>query len=582
MKKILLSLMLLLVTNLVMAQTEVIYKIGEPTTSLQTGEYALKAMSNKGEGFCYYSSSESGNRFYRYDLATSAVDTNDYINSKYVWTVTVLDNGHVTIKWYNDDTKAFPNDEGKNKNFQGSGAAELIPEVKNINGVDYIALTREEVAIGYIHANSPGGNPNLSYWNSYGDDGTCVKFTFYPITEIKDVEETTISYTLTDVAGNEFTGSYTGFLNLTEPEFSGAAGYSLTNKQWDENGFTADIIFPLPVSKEGGITNSTFISNFNANQKWHAVGTDVKVQTASATIEDLETWLWAIYPKCNDGVFTFYVKNIGTDKYVYTDKTGTSFNTKGTVTLSDEGTALEIITWLNKPCFKIPGKTLYLTINGSADTDVYLATWTGGNNNHNGNKLSFTLPGYNLSISSAGVATLYTDYAVSIPDGIEVKYPVAASDGVLTYERLSGTIPSHSAVLLIGPEATYTFSGTNSTASPLQGNLLFGYSSARESDSGKVGENGTVYALGKIDNVVAFYHFVGNTYAAGKAYLEVPSASLVRSYSIFNDFNGTTSIDAVDAEESLEPVVYDLCGRRVKTMHRGIYIVNGKKVIIKE
>ena len=42
---------------------------------------------------------------------------------------------------------------------------------------------------------------------------------------------------------------------------------------------------------------------------------------------------------------------------------------------------------------------------------------------------------------------------------------------------------------------------------------------------------------------------------------------------------GETGIDAVEAEE--EVVIYDLTGRRVEKMEKGIYIVNGRKVVIK-
>ena len=101
-------------------------------------------------------------------------------------------------------------------------------------------------------------------------------------------------------------------------------------------------------------------------------------------------WLWAIYPAFNEGVFTFTVKNLGKEQFVKVNAEGSSFDTEGTITLAEEGTALEVVSWLNAPCFKVSGKTLYLTINGSADTDVYLATWVGGNNNHGGNKLYFS------------------------------------------------------------------------------------------------------------------------------------------------------------------------------------------------
>ena len=40
-----------------------------------------------------------------------------------------------------------------------------------------------------------------------------------------------------------------------------------------------------------------------------------------------------------------------------------------------------------------------------------------------------------------------------------------------------------------------------------------------------------------------------------------------------------TAIDVVEVQEST--VIYDLLGRRVEKMEKGLYIVNGKKVLVK-
>ena len=45
------------------------------------------------------------------------------------------------------------------------------------------------------------------------------------------------------------------------------------------------------------------------------------------------------------------------------------------------------------------------------------------------------------------------------------------------------------------------------------------------------------------------------------------------------DEEGTTGIESVELGEEL--VIFDLAGRRVQKMENGIYIVNGKKVVIK-
>ena len=167
-------------------EKEPVYVLGEPTTNLTSGKYAIICKSEKGIGVAYYHP-EGNPRNYRYDLSMSDVTTGSTIDVNYIWTVDVLENGKVTIKWANDQTKFFPKDADKNKNFSGTEIAELTPEIKTIGGKDYIVLKYDDV-IGWIHVNAPGGNPNFSYWPSYGEDGTCVKFLFHPIIETNSAE----------------------------------------------------------------------------------------------------------------------------------------------------------------------------------------------------------------------------------------------------------------------------------------------------------------------------------------------------------------------------------------------------------
>ena len=73
---------------------------------------------------------------------------------------------------------------------------------------------------------------------------------------------------------------------------------------------------------------------------------------------------------------------------------------------------------------------------------------------------------------------------------------------------------------------------------------------------------------------------------AGKAYLQIPTAWLneetaseARSVKLVFDDGESTGIDEVNRVESKEEVIYDLQGRRVKNPSKGIYIINGKKVV---
>ena len=84
-----------------------------------------------------------------------------------------------------------------------------------------------------------------------------------------------------------------------------------------------------------------------------------------------------------------------------------------------------------------------------------------------------------------------------------------------------------------------------------------------------------------------FYLFKDNTiFSAGKAYLQIPTAwlpaSAQKSISIRFEEGETTDIDEVEGENGkLKGVCYDMQGRVVENPTSGIYIINGKKVIIK-
>ena len=68
---------------------------------------------------------------------------------------------------------------------------------------------------------------------------------------------------------------------------------------------------------------------------------------------------------------------------------------------------------------------------------------------------------------------------------------------------------------------------------------------------------------------------------ANKVYLPVATPVGQGAPSLKFRFD-TTEIEYVDAaSQHEETIIYDLMGRRVEKMDKGIYIVNGKKVIVK-
>ncbi len=107
------------------------------------------------------------------------------------------------------------------------------------------------------------------------------------------------------------------------------------------------------------------------------------------------------------------------------------------------------------------------------------------------------------------------------------------------------------------------------------------------SDRKTTGSKGTstIYVLANKSKGVGFYRWTGDELGAGRVYLNVTSqgGSNAREFVGFpeEDENGTTAIQDIESTEPITGPFYDLQGRRVDNPTKGIYIVNGKKIVIK-
>ena len=135
-------------------------------------------------------------------------------------------------------------------------------------------------------------------------------------------------------------------------------------------------------------------------------------------------------------------------------------------------------------------------------------------------------------------------------------------------------VPANTPVVLKGnPSTKYALKTSFTTATPPIGNLLKG--SATESIELAAGE-AYILSDGK------FHKNNAGIMPAGKAYLPaVAVASGVRQIIIVFD-DETTAIRTLDLYDAPTCIsIYNLQGQRVLTPGKGIYIVNGKKVLIK-
>ena len=201
---------------------------------------------------------------------------------------------------------------------------------------------------------------------------------------------------------------------------------------------------------------------------------------------------------------------------------------------------------------------------------------------------------FELTVSAARYATLYLDYNAIIPEGVEVYTANTVDGNRLMMQQVTGTLPANTGVIVRAEQGTYTFELSFDEAEAIESNLFRG---SVEDEYITPEKNAKYYVLSMKDGVVGMYEdaLTGGMFKnnAHKAYLvlspkigiydeevdtEDPGMQLSNSY--YFDFGGTTAIDPV-VTECEENVYYDLNGRRVENPTRGIYILNGKKILVK-
>ena len=177
---------------------------------------------------------------------------------------------------------------------------------------------------------------------------------------------------------------------------------------------------------------------------------------------------------------------------------------------------------------------------------------------------------------TANYATFSSDRDVEFVDA--TVYAVNVVNGVLQLNEVtSKQVPADTGVLLKSEKETAPYFYIDKAAT-IENNLLKPASLAMSGDY-------TFYKLAYDDydakTGLGFYWGADDggefTVKAGTAYLAVPNAVSVKGFLL----DGTpTAIEGVEAENNTD-VIYNLSGQRVQKAQRGLYIVNGKKFMVK-
>lgn len=189
--------------------------------------------------------------------------------------------------------------------------------------------------------------------------------------------------------------------------------------------------------------------------------------------------------------------------------------------------------------------------------------------------------------------TLYLDFDAKVPEGVRAYYcgEADADATLLMFYNIADVIPAHTGVLIKAKadQAAQTYyiynEGDAGSVSYDGENVLEGTLTRQE--KGALGRY--LYITSTANNTLMFKYYTGNAMPAYRAYIPEGNISGDTHASkaldmMFVDEDGTevTSIRGVTDVENSNDAIYDLTGRQVQTPKtRGIYIKNGKKVVIR-
>ena len=203
-----------------------------------------------------------------------------------------------------------------------------------------------------------------------------------------------------------------------------------------------------------------------------------------------------------------------------------------------------------------------------------------------------TFPDVQLAVGATGYATLYySNFDLVVPENTEA-YTFRSVNGALMESAFydeGEVIPAGEAVVVYTNNAvpcTLNFMKGIATVDCDTNNQLAG-----TDEETVIAPDADYYFYGlslnssNDINSVGFYWMVADgaafTNGAHKAYLKIKKSEFAGTQPVRGfAFKGTTTgVESVESSNNAPQAIYDLTGRRVSKAEKGIYIINGKKVI---
>ena len=276
----------------------------------------------------------------------------------------------------------------------------------------------------------------------------------------------------------------------------------------------------------------------------------------------------------------FYLKNMNADGYLNKISAGTY---RSAIVTEADACKLQILAYDATAQWELnnsEGAANHSLFAENHPTEAVPYACSGWDSGANSASAWYIIPANDIEITVNEYATVYLPFAVSVESATAYAVTTTETWATLTEKE---DIPANEGAILAG-NGTAKLNIISAATSDWNENMLEGTTISQD-----VTPEGTGYVLSKQTEGIGFYRAVTEGKAEGtflnnanKAYLVVPTAQAegVASYS-FRFGEGTTGVEKVEIRNE-KSEIYDLTGRCVEAINApGIYIVNGKKVLVK-
>ena len=186
---------------------------------------------------------------------------------------------------------------------------------------------------------------------------------------------------------------------------------------------------------------------------------------------------------------------------------------------------------------------------------------------------------FTKTVSAAGYGTMVIPFDAALATGIDAAYNLTGNSGSKITSTTASSIAANKPVMVKAAAGNYEFTATSAAIAATvdestNGKLIGTYGGT------KAAAGGNNYVLQNGAAGLGFFKVTGTDADVKpfRAYLNTAAAASMLSL----DFDNLTSIDETElAKKAGNDTFFNLAGQRVAQPAKGLYIVNGKKVIFK-